>query len=86
MQMAHRDLGNFYRVTGDHATAVKHFAKSREFCTTSQHILDMCLAVIEASSFNLAIAHQSSDACINATIAHDRTPQLRKLNNVYLQS
>ena len=82
-QMAHRDLGNFYRVTGDHATAVKHFAKSREFCTTSQHILDMCLAVIEASSFNLAITY---DTHIYAIIAHDRTPQLRKLNNVYLQS
>ncbi|KAM6501367.1 26S proteasome subunit RPN7 domain containing protein [Amanita muscaria] len=47
IRMAHRYLGNFYRLTGDYSSAVKHLTKSREFCTTSQHILDMCLAVIE---------------------------------------
>lgn len=51
--MAHRDLGSFYRITGDHSSALKHLTKSREFCTTSQHVLDMCLAVLEVrvSSF-----------------------------------
>ncbi|OCH90469.1 PCI-domain-containing protein [Obba rivulosa] len=47
IRMAHRDLGHFYRATGDHSSALKHLTKSREFCTTSQHVLDMCLSVLE---------------------------------------
>ncbi|KAF7986122.1 hypothetical protein HWV62_41567, partial [Athelia sp. TMB] len=46
-RMGHRDLGAYYRSVGDHATALKHFTKSREYCTTSQHVLDMCLSVLE---------------------------------------
>jgi COP9 signalosome complex subunit 1 len=45
--MAHRDLGNFYRATGDYTTAMRHHTKSREFCTTSQHVLDMNFACLE---------------------------------------
>lgn len=45
--MAHRDLGEYYRATGDFASALKHFTKSREFCSTSKHVLDMCLSVLE---------------------------------------
>ena len=45
--MAHRDLAQFYRSTGDYQAAMKHYAKLREFCTTSQHVLDMCLSVLE---------------------------------------
>ncbi|PCH37462.1 PCI-domain-containing protein [Wolfiporia cocos MD-104 SS10] len=47
VRMAHRDLGEFFRQTGDHASAIKHYTKSREFCTTSQHVLEMCMTVIE---------------------------------------
>ncbi|KAH0831324.1 26S proteasome subunit RPN7-domain-containing protein [Lanmaoa asiatica] len=47
IRMAHRDLGEHYRATGDFASALKHFTKSREFCSTSQHVLDMCLSVLE---------------------------------------
>lgn len=49
--MGHRDLGDFYRSLGDFPTALKHYTKSREFCTTSQHVLDMCLSVLEVRSF-----------------------------------
>lgn len=45
--MGHRDLAEFYRSVGDYQTALKHYAKLREFCTTSQHVLDMCIAVLE---------------------------------------
>jgi COP9 signalosome complex subunit 1 len=45
--MAHRDLADFYRSLGEHSSALKHYTKSREFCTTSQHVLDMCMSVIE---------------------------------------
>ncbi|KAI8989078.1 G protein pathway suppressor 1 [Trametes punicea] len=47
IRMAHRDLGDFYRSIGEHNSALKHYTKSREFCTTSQHVLDMCMSVIE---------------------------------------
>ncbi|KAI0357031.1 G protein pathway suppressor 1 [Trametes cingulata] len=47
IRMAHRDLGDFFRAVGDHNSALKHYTKSREFCTTSQHVLDMCMSVIE---------------------------------------
>ncbi|EPQ50766.1 PCI-domain-containing protein [Gloeophyllum trabeum ATCC 11539] len=47
IRMAHRDLGEFYRSVGEYGTALRHFTKSREFCTTNQHILEMCLSVLE---------------------------------------
>ncbi|TFK28247.1 G protein pathway suppressor 1 [Coprinopsis marcescibilis] len=47
IRMAHRDLGDFYRQLGDYASSLKHYTKSREFCTTSQHVLDMCLSILE---------------------------------------
>ncbi|KAJ7291302.1 26S proteasome subunit RPN7-domain-containing protein [Mycena rebaudengoi] len=47
IRMGHRDLGDFYRSVGEHSTALKHYTKSREFCTTSQHVLEMCLSVLE---------------------------------------
>ncbi|KAH0578571.1 hypothetical protein H2248_003718 [Termitomyces sp. 'cryptogamus'] len=47
IRMAHRDLGFFYRSVGEYSGALRHFAKIREYCTTSQHILDMCLSILE---------------------------------------
>jgi COP9 signalosome complex subunit 1 len=49
--MGHRDLGDFYRSVGEYPTALKHYTKSREFCTTSQHVLEMCLSVLEVCPF-----------------------------------
>jgi len=47
IRMAHRDLGSFYRSVGAFDLSVRHYTKSREFCTTSQHVLEMCLSVLE---------------------------------------
>ncbi|TDL27911.1 hypothetical protein BD410DRAFT_894056 [Rickenella mellea] len=47
IRMAHRDLGNFYRSIGDDPAALKHHTKSREFCSTSQHVVEMCLNILE---------------------------------------
>lgn len=49
--MAHRDLGEFYRSIGEYQTALKHYQKVRDVCTTSQHVLDMCLSVLEVRTF-----------------------------------
>ena len=45
--MGHRDLGEYYWSIGDPSQAIKHFNKSREYCTSSQHILDFSLNVLQ---------------------------------------
>ncbi|KAI0922628.1 hypothetical protein AcW1_002775 [Taiwanofungus camphoratus] len=72
IRMAHRDLGDFFRATGDHSASLKHYTKSREFCTTSQHVLDMCLSVLELLIEHRNYAHISTyvfkaDAALDAT-------------------
>lgn len=52
--MAHRDLGEYHLSVGDYNSALKSYAKSREFCTVGQHIIDMCLSVLQVSN-NLEI-------------------------------
>ncbi|KDR76053.1 hypothetical protein GALMADRAFT_139809 [Galerina marginata CBS 339.88] len=47
IRMAHHDLGDFYHATGDYGPSLKHYTKSRKFCTTSQHVLDMCMSILE---------------------------------------
>jgi COP9 signalosome complex subunit 1 len=49
--MAHRDLGDYYRSVGDSGTALKHYTKSREFCASSQQVIEMCLSVLEVVAF-----------------------------------
>lgn len=50
--MGHRDLARFQYRMGDLPGAVRSYTKSREYCTTSQHVLEMCLGVIEVRSFD----------------------------------
>ena len=59
-QMAHRDLGQFYLSVGDFTGALKHFTKIRESCTTSQHVVDMCIAILEVESSLLDTGSQST--------------------------
>ncbi|KAK7683842.1 hypothetical protein QCA50_013218 [Cerrena zonata] len=47
IRMAHRDLGHFFRSIGDYSSSLKHYSKSREFCSSSQHVVDMCMSVLE---------------------------------------
>ena len=69
--MAHRDLGEFFRTTGEYQAALKQYQKLRDSCTTSQHVLEMCLSVLEVSilmcsellrfiSLNINIRHSYS--------------------------
>ncbi|KAF8551847.1 hypothetical protein OG21DRAFT_1512235 [Imleria badia] len=74
IRMAHRDLGEHHRATGDFASALKHLTKSREFCSTSQHVLDMCLSVLELVIEQRNYSHISSyifkaDAALESTAA-----------------
>ena len=45
--MGYRDIGDFQRKSGDLSAAIRSYSKSRDYCTTSQHILDMCLSIID---------------------------------------
>lgn len=45
--MGHRDLALFLYRTGDLQGSIRSYTKSREYCTTSQHVLEMCIGVIE---------------------------------------
>lgn len=47
--MGYRDLGDFQRKSGDLQGAVRSYTQSRDYCTTSQHVLDMCLSIIDVS-------------------------------------
>lgn len=49
IRMGHRDLGDFQRKSGDLPAAIRSYTKSKDYCTTSHHILDMCLCVIDVS-------------------------------------
>ncbi|KAF9484272.1 G protein pathway suppressor 1 [Pholiota conissans] len=74
IRMAHRDLGDFYRSTGDYGTALKHYTKSREFCTTSQHVLEMCMSILELLIEQRNYSHLTTyvfkaDAALDATTA-----------------
>ena len=47
--MGHNDLGDFHSARGDFATALKCYVRTRDYCTTSKHIITMCLNIIRVS-------------------------------------
>lgn len=47
--MAHRDLGDHLRSMGNLSEALKYYIKTRDHCSTSEHVVEMCLNVIEVS-------------------------------------
>ena len=82
--MAHRDLGQFYLSVGDYTGALKHFTKIRESCTTSQHVVDMCIAILEVKSF---LARFSVHTVLTkADLASHATRQLLSHLDICLQS
>jgi COP9 signalosome complex subunit 1 len=47
--MAHRDLGDHLRSMGNLSEALKYYIKTRDHCSTSEHVVEMCINVIEVS-------------------------------------
>ncbi|KAK0548830.1 hypothetical protein OC846_004342 [Tilletia horrida] len=47
IRMAHRDLGHHARYCGDLATAFGSYTKTRDYCTTSEAVMEMCLNSID---------------------------------------
>jgi COP9 signalosome complex subunit 1 len=49
IRMGHNDLGDFHYGRGDLNSALKCYVRTRDYCTTSKHIVTMCLNVIMVS-------------------------------------
>ncbi|GIL49002.1 hypothetical protein Vafri_5484 [Volvox africanus] len=49
IRMGHSDLGDWAYDRGDLQTAFKCYARTRDYCTTSRHVVAMCLAVIRTA-------------------------------------
>lgn len=47
IRRGHDDLGDHYLEMGDLANALKCYARSRDYCTSGKHVLNMCLNVIK---------------------------------------
>lgn len=49
IRMANRDLADYYRSCGLLQEALQCYQRTREHCSTAEHVMDMCLSVIEVS-------------------------------------
>ncbi|MCO5590025.1 hypothetical protein L7F22_043994 [Adiantum nelumboides] len=49
IRMGYRDLGDHMRSVGNLHEAFKYYINTRDFCSTNEHLVEMCLNVIEVS-------------------------------------
>lgn len=47
IRRGHDDLGDHYLDFGDLSNALKCFSRARDYCTSSRHVIHMCLNVIK---------------------------------------
>lgn len=78
IRMGYNDFGDFYYAHGQLGEAFKNYVRTRDYCTTSKHIIHMCLNAIlvsiEMGQFThvtsyVSKAEQSQDALEPVTIA-----------------
>lgn len=60
IRMAYRDLAAFYRASGSFESSLRHLTKSREYCSTAQDMLEMCLSVLELLLEQRSFSHLST--------------------------
>jgi len=51
VRRAHDELGDHYLNCGELSSALKCYSRARDYCTSHQHILDMCINVIQVSIY-----------------------------------
>lgn len=49
IRRGHDDLGDHYMEMGDLNNALKCYSRSRDYCTSGKHVLNMCLNVVKVS-------------------------------------
>ena len=71
-QLGFNDLGAFHYERGDLNTSLKSYVRSREYCTNSKQILEMCLNVIQVALElnNVALVNQVA----NPFLLHNSMP------------
>ena len=57
IRMGHNDLGDFHRERGDLQTAFKCYVRTRDYCTTPRHVIQMCLNVVRVGVESENYAH-----------------------------
>lgn len=70
--MGYNDLGDFFYGRGDLQQAFKCYVRTRDYCTTSKHIIAMCLNVILVSIELGQFVHVS-----NYVSKADQTPDVQ---------
>jgi COP9 signalosome complex subunit 1 len=94
-QLGYREIGNFQYLIGELHDALRAHAKSRDFCTTSAHVLEMCLSVIdialELQNYNSIRSHViKAEAALESqgasSKAKEKAPQARLPGMVALSS
>lgn len=71
IRTGHNDLGDFHYNRGDLNAALKCYVRTRDYCTTSKHIIQMCLNVIKVSIELGNYAH-----VVNYVAKAEQTPDL----------
>lgn len=71
IRVAQNELGDFFYHRGDLNAALKCYVRSRDYCTNSKHILQMCMNVIKVSIEMGNYAHVS-----NYVAKAEQTPDL----------
>uniref|UniRef100_A0A8C4WYP1 G protein pathway suppressor 1 n=1 Tax=Eptatretus burgeri TaxID=7764 RepID=A0A8C4WYP1_EPTBU len=51
IRRGHDDLGDHYLDCGDLSNALKCYSRARDYCTSSKHVVNMCLNVIKVSVY-----------------------------------
>ena len=55
IRRGHDDLGDHYLDCGDLSNALKCYSRARDYCTSSKHVIHMCLNVIKVLFFFLTL-------------------------------
>eukprot|EP01115_Flamella_aegyptia_P009103 TRINITY_DN3851_c0_g1_i2.p1 TRINITY_DN3851_c0_g1~~TRINITY_DN3851_c0_g1_i2.p1 ORF type:complete len:317 (-),score=105.72 TRINITY_DN3851_c0_g1_i2:149-1099(-) len=71
IRMGHNELGDYYYNRGDLNSALKCYVRTRDYCTTSKHIIQMCMNVIKVSIEMGNYAH-----VVNYVAKAEQTPDL----------
>ncbi|KAI9341559.1 26S proteasome subunit RPN7-domain-containing protein [Zopfochytrium polystomum] len=81
IRMGHQDLGDHYASFGDYTSALRFYSRTRDYCTTPKHMIDMCFNVIKISleTQNYVNVQSYVSKAEGITDVADRTLVLSKL-------
>ncbi|WFC96271.1 hypothetical protein MBRA1_002928 [Malassezia brasiliensis] len=74
IRMAHQDLGDHFRHTGEFDEALVHYEKMREYCTTNEHALEMYMRATQVAwdlqQYATVLAYADKADAVLATLAN----------------